>query len=302
MCDERPGAIFHGQFNQTTTRTHRLSSSGRPQQFTHWKNPKSVQFQNMPREFKGLFRSRDPGYAYIATDAAQLEFRVAVYLGQDKQGMRDVRDPKFDAHIYTASVLYERDYAELFEAAKVRGDKAAKQLRQDAKPQTYKPLYGGEKGSPAEERYYAAFRERYYELNAVQEGWLNEVLEKNRLETSWGLRFYWDWFFKQMGRESVALDRRTFKPIKASVYNYPVQSLATAEIVPIAFISLYHRAKRGGLDVRFVNMVHDDIVAEVKLEHVEKYREAVRPAFTYDVYEYLERIYGLEFTSRSGTR
>ena len=54
VCDEYD-CKFHAQFNQVVAATHRLTSSGKPLQFKQFEKPKSVQFQNMPREFKGCF-------------------------------------------------------------------------------------------------------------------------------------------------------------------------------------------------------------------------------------------------------
>jgi hypothetical protein len=59
--------------------------------------------------------------------------------------------------------------------------------RQLAKPDTYKPLYGGKYGSPEQERYYTYFRNRYHGIAKTQEQWVNEAVETKRLVTPWGL-------------------------------------------------------------------------------------------------------------------
>ena len=292
VVEERENCIFYGKFNQSVAGTHRLSSSGRPQKFELFPKPKSVQFQNMPRVFKRLFRSRDPDYFFTEADAAQLEFRVAVDLTGDPQGHKDIRDPKFDAHVQSAAVIFDKDYAELFEAAKVKGEKWAKLLRQDAKPDTFKPLYGGTKGTPEQERYYHYFQhERYPAMYAVQEGWLNQVLSDGKLVTPWGMRFYWKFKVDKRGTAMYG-----GKPIGPKVFNYPVQSFATAEIVPIAIIHLFYRCKKDGLRVIFNNTVHDSVLAEVHKEDFDRYKEHVIEAFTTDVYKYLERVYRYKFS------
>lgn len=298
VATERPGAIFHGSFTQHVTATHRLSAQGRPQEFRAFPGAKSVQFQNMPRRLKRVFQPRDSDYVMVEADGSQLEFRVAAFLGQDRQAMADIVDPRFDAHVTSASHMFQRDYDELLEAYRA-GDKQAAALRTAAKSETFKPLYGGSKGTEEQERWYTAFRERYRELYATQESWLDEVLASSdgALRTAWGMTFYWDYRVESRanGRKTIALDKRTKKPIKQSVFNYPVQSLATAEIIPIALTALYRRCKRRGLRVLFVNTVHDSVVCEVHKDDVEAFIAEVKPAFTTDVFRYLARYYGLEF-------
>jgi len=292
---EEHGCIFYGVFNQARTGTHRLSSSGSPVLFDlpqlGIEGTKSVQLQNMPRIFKRLFSSRDDEYVVVETDGSQLEFRVAAFAGQDKQAMEDIRNPDFDAHVTSAATMAQVDYDELLQRYR-DGDKGAKTLRTYAKPETFKPLYGGTKGTPEQERWYQEFQRRYNQLYTVQEGWLNEVLMDGKVVLPWGMRFYWKFRLNQQG---TAIDRRTGKPIGPQVFNYPIQSLATAEIIPIALIYLWYRVKKEGLRVRFVNTVHDSVIAEVHKEDEERYRELAVQAFTHDVYEYLHRVYRINF-------
>lgn len=301
IVEEREKPVFYGQFNQVNTDTHRLSSSGIPQVFKMFpgKEP-SVQFQNMPRAFKPLFTVRDPDYVYVEADGAQLEFVVAAFLGQDRVAIADIRNPRFDAHIQTATVMRDPNfdgeinrelYNELLEKKKA-GDKEVKEWRQDAKPRTFKPLYGGTQGTELEMRYYQWFQQNYAELYGTQESWVSEVLSTGKLKLPWGMRFYWDFYLNANG---TPMDRREHKSIVPAIFNYPVQSLATAEIIPIALVHLYHRVKKAGLRVLFVNTVHDSVNAEVHKDDVEKYIELVHKSFTFDVYRYLHQVYGLKF-------
>lgn len=287
------GGLFFGQFSQIVAATHRLSSSGMPQQFAAFKGPKSVQFQNMPRKLKRCFVSRDPDYLMVEADASQLEFRVAAFLGQDAQAKADIDDPDFDAHVTSASEMVQVPYKDLLAAYRA-GDSVAKKFRQEAKADTFKPLYGGSVGTPAQERWYAEFRRRYSELYTVQQEWYDQVLSSGgELRTPWGLDFWWDYYFKP--GSDTAYDRSTHKPIKQAVFNYPIQSLATAEIIPIALFSLYERCITLGLRVRFVNTIHDSVVAEVHKGDILAYIEQAQLAFTGDVYAYLRSYYKMEF-------
>ena len=294
VCLER-GGWFYGQFNQTVAATHRLTSSGVPITFEKTGKTSSVQFQNMPREFKRLFRAPKPddegSYKIVEADASQLEFRVAAYLGQDKQAMADIADPDFDAHCRTASVMFDIPYAN-FLAEYRNGNKQHKHMRQEAKADTFKPLYGGTTGTPEQEKYYKSFAERYRGVANQQETWLAEVISSNgNLDMPWGMKFHWE----ISERNGQWFDKRTFRPVAPQVCNYPVQNLATAEIVPMAIVSLWRKVKNEKLRVIFVNTVHDSVIAYVHEDDLDRYAELCGEAFTTDVYEELYTRYGLEF-------
>lgn len=279
------GSLFYAVFNQTTTATHRLSSSGHKTWFDKFDAIKTVQFQNMARIFKRLFKSRTDGWLMMEIDGSQLEFRVAADIGKDEQARTDILNPDFDAHCQTAAEMNEIPYDE-FLAGYRSGDKHYKDMRTAAKADTFKPLYGGESGTKKQKRYYKAFNERYDGIRTAQEGWVNEVLSDKRLITPWGMRYYWP--RAKRGQDG-------YVNVKASVYNYPVQALATAEIIPIAVTYLFHRLQ-GNDKVRIVNTVHDSVILEVHPSAVEEVTAAGIKAFGKDVYDYLDRIYGYEFT------
>lgn len=295
VCLER-GGKFHAQFNQTIAATHRLTSSGMPLFFECYGKEKSVQFQNMPREFKRLFKAPNDDYYIVEVDAMQLEFRVAAYVGDDKQARKDIHDPDFDAHCRTAAVMQNVEYKTFLGWYRHEGGpkdyEHAKKWRQEAKPDTFKPLYGGTKGTPEQERYYKSFAKRYHELVARQETWLAEVAREGHFRTEWGMVFSFDTY---MNRNGVLMNRRTSKPVGPQVYNYPVQNLATAEIVPIAICALYRRCKEGKVDVKFVNTIHDSIICYVHKDNIASFLNCASKAFTTDVYEHLSVIYGIEF-------
>lgn len=294
VVEERDGH-FHSQFNQTVAATHRLSSSGIPLQFKQFDKPKSVQLQNSPRKFKELYRAPDYGddhkWYVVEVDAAQLEFRVAAYCGQDGQALEDIADPDFDAHCKSASVMNEIEYP-LFLKRFREGNKVYKILRQEAKADTFKPLYGGTKGTESQERWYREFQERYSDLYSTQEAWVSEVARTGTVKTDWGMRFYWSASFNRRG---VLVDNNTHRPIGPQVFNYPVQSLATAEMMPIAITKLSKMVKEQGLHVKLVNTIHDSVIAYVRDDDLRKYHEIAKYAFTDCLREHLQMFYGIDF-------
>src|SRR6185437_12986694 len=122
------------------TKNHRLSSSGRK-----WK----LQFQNFPRAFKKLFKARRAAWLVGEADGRQLEFRVAAHLGRDARALIDIR-ADYDVHRGTASSLLEVPF-----------DSVTKEQRQDAKPETFRPLYGSKGNSERTKRYARDFAERW---------------------------------------------------------------------------------------------------------------------------------------------
>ena len=281
--DPSTGNVFYAQLNQTRTATHRLSSTGIPCAAG------SVQFQNLPRGFKRLFSARKPGWVIAEADSAQLEFRVAAYLGNDAQAKADISDVNWDAHVTSAAAMAGIGYDELYAAYK-RDDKGAAEKRQAAKPETFKPLYGGQRGTKEQERWYAEFRRRYPGINATQEGWKHAVITSRRREliTPWGLRFYFP---------HASVSRSGYVNVTASIYNYPVQSFATADIIPIALVCLWHRVQDAGYADRiwFVNTVHDSVAVELDVELTSWFEREATEAFTMDVYKFLERHYNICF-------
>lgn len=269
VCAEH-GGHFRARFNQCVTQTHRLSSSGRRLSFRDGAE-RGVQFQNLPRTFKRLFRAAAPDHLVVESDGAQLEFRVAGELGQDVQVKQDVEE-EADIHRFTASVLKRKPESEV-----------TSKERTAAKAHTFKPLYGGEMGTKREMEYYKAFREKYPGVTATQEGWLGTVLRTKQLRTASGLIFYWP---------EAKMSHDGYVPIKPSVYNYPIQSFATADIIPISLVYTFWEMKARGIRGKIVNTVHDSVVAEIHKDDVDKYHELVKECWLDKTYRYVDKVYG----------
>ncbi len=279
IVDEFDGT-FYGQFNQHVTQTHRLSSSSIRVEFEDG-SEKGAQLQNMPRDYKHLIYG-GPGMKVGEADGGQLEFRVAAFLAQDKQAIHDIRND-VDRHVQTAKELY--GYSDEEWEALTKEEK--KKKRQGAKEETFKPLYGGKRGTPQQEKYYKWFREQFPELAATQEGWTFEVLANGSLQMPWGMKWYWP---------NTRQDPRTgYIDNTPSIYNYPVQSLATAEIIPIAVTYLWHRARLADRDIVLFNTVHDSAIARFPERCSGLFTNLSVQAFTFDVYEYLDKVYGIDF-------
>lgn len=268
VVDEKEG-LFQGQFNQSVTATHRLSSSGRRQQFQMFDKPKSVQFQNMPRQFKNLFSPRMSGWVMGEIDGAQLEFRVAAQLGLDPIATEAITTG-FDVHSYTAEVLTKHGQPT---------------TRQEAKAHTFKPLFGGNSGTKAEKAYYSAFKRRYKGITAWQDSNKINVLDEKALTIPSGLQFYWP----DTKLEGEYITNST------QICNYPVQSVATADIIPIGVSKLWHEMKARNMESLLVNTIHDSAIAELHPDEVEEFGTISAEAFTGYIYQYLLDVYGYKW-------
>ena len=270
-CDETVEHIITASLNQTITATQRLSSTGR--------NYKA-QFQNFPRIFKPLFSAREEGWEMGEIDYAQLEYRVAVWFGQDEAGLYDINH-SVDSHSFTAEKIFGEGFMGLS-----MEDPQRSELRTAAKAHTFKPLYGGESGTKDEVRYYKAFKEKHSGVTAVQEDWKMEALNTGKVSCPNGLKFYFP---------GTTMTRTGYVTNSTNICNYNVQSLATADIVPMGLVYTWHLFRIAKLRSFIVNTVHDSIITEVFSEEKEIIKEIGELSCIKLVKEYLKKVYDVDF-------
>ena len=216
--------LLHPKFMQAVTATGRLSS-------------RDPNFQNQPRggtfPIRKVIQSRFEGGQILEVDFAQLEFRTAVFLAQDKQGMEDIKN-KIDVHQYTADIIGVS--------------------RQDAKAHTFKPLYGGTTGTDDEKKYYKKFAEKYADITKWHEELQTHAITYKRIKLPTGREYSFPYAERMpWGGSSYG----------TQIKNYPVQGFATADIVPLACIKIYELMKEQKVKSLLINTVHDSIVADV---------------------------------------
>ena len=216
--------LLHPKFMQAVTATGRLSS-------------RDPNFQNQPRggtfPIRKVIQSRFEGGQIIEVDFAQLEFRTAVFLAQDKQGMEDIKN-KIDVHRFTADIIGVS--------------------RQDAKAHTFKPLYGGTTGTDDEKKYYKTFAEKYKDITKWHDELQTQAITYKRIKLPTGREYAFPYAERMpWGGSSYG----------TQIKNYPVQGLATADIVPLACIKIYKLMNEQKVKSLLINTVHDSIVADV---------------------------------------
>ena len=204
--------------------------------------------QNMPRggtfPVKKVFVSRWEGGKIMEADFAQLEFRTAAFLSQDRVAIKEIEDG-FDVHSYTAKVIT---------------DAGQKITRQEGKAHTFAPLFGatGFGRTPAEAKYYEQFTKKYEGIATWHSKLAKEAITTGKIKTPSGREFAFP-NIKRLSSGKVT----NFTQIK----NYPVQSFATADIVPLILIEINKRLDKHMSCV--VNTVHDSIVIDIHPNEVD---------------------------------
>ena len=225
----KPDGYLHVGLTQHITATGRFSG----------RNPN---MQNMPRgntfPVKKVFVSRWDGGYIMEADFAQLEFRTAAFLAQDKVAMEEI-NTGFDVHAYTAKVISD--------AGQPTG-------RQDAKAHTFAPLFGatGYGRSKAEAAYYEHFNKKYKGIAEWHKKLGDEAIRFNKITNVSGRQYA----FPEVTRRSNGTPSH-FTMIK----NYPVQGFATGDVVPVVLNEM--DARLNSFQSCIVNSVHDSMVIDV---------------------------------------
>ena len=192
--------ILHQNYLQCVAATGRLVS----------RDPNA---QNWPRGFtfpiRRCFISRFEGGVLTHADQGQLEYRVAVLLADDEAGRNDIRN-KVDAHQYTADTIGVS--------------------RQDAKPHTFKPLYGGSTGTEAEKSYYTEFLVKHKGIAEWHERLQTEAVTNKTIRIPSGREYSFP-YARRLRNGGTSQSTQ--------IKNYPVQGFATADLVPIWIILLW---------------------------------------------------------------
>ena len=247
--------FIHGKLNHTATVTGRLSST----------NPNLQNISNNP--IKQIFNSRFNDGVIVEVDFNQLEVVALAHVTRDIQLIRDISSG-VDIH----SALYEG----LF------GRKPTKEERKPFKARTFQLIYGAgakaiakQAGCSLDEakkfvdvfytrypqvaKWHTEFaeqveRESTYELN---EDGLREKVKTFVLHTETGRKFLFKEYFNE-GSWST----RTYNFSPTELKNYPIQGLATGDIVPM-MLGIIFRALEGRDDVKMVNTIHDSLMFDV---------------------------------------
>ena len=84
------------------------------------------------------------------------------------------------------------------------------------------------------------------------------------------------------------------RPVDQSICNYPVQSFATADIVPVAVTLQWYLMKVAEMESFMVSTVHDSSINEIHPDENELFEEIAVYSMTEGVYEYLDKVYDIK--------
>lgn len=110
------------------------------------------------------------------------------------------------------------------------------------------------------------------------------MVNNKKLRTPYGMEFFWP---------DTKMDKSGYINNTTSIYNYSIQGLATAEIIPITLVLFWHLTR--DLNIMVVNTVHDSIISKVHKNAVDEYKELSVYCFTTGVYAFLKEVYNYQF-------
>ena len=246
---------IHSCFNQTETRTGRISST-------------EPNLQNIPvrqelgREMRKFFKAAD-GNLLVDADYSQIELRVLADVAND-QAMIDAFNKDTDIHTVTASQVFHMP------------EKLVTPLmRSRAKAVNFGIVYGiGAFSLSKDIGVTRAEADRYIKdylhLYAGVDRYMKEVVEQA----------------KKDGYVKTLFARRRYLPELASsngmlrafgervARNMPIQGTA-ADIIKIAMIRVYHRLKDENMQAKLILQVHDELIVEAPEAEAQKAAQIV---------------------------
>lgn len=240
---------IHSSFNQTETRTGRISSA-------------EPNMQNIPvrtelgSNLRRFFKAR-PGYLLVDADYSQIELRVLSHIANDKTMQQAFLDGT-DIHTVTASQVF--DQPPMF---------VTPLMRSRAKAVNFGIVYGIGAFSLAHDIGVSVAQADQY--------------IKDYLRTYSGVKKYMDdivCFGKEHGYVETMFHRRRYLPELSSTnknlqafgkrvaMNTPIQGTA-ADIIKIAMVKAARRLEKERLDARIILQVHDELIIEAAQKDVE---------------------------------
>jgi DNA polymerase-1 len=278
-CGYEKGANFGGG-----TSTGRLSS-------------RHPNLQNFPRagdsRVKEYFTSRFNDGLILEFDYKQLEVVVFAFLTQDNQLIDDINNG-VDIHKVLASRLYKTPEGLI-----------TSEQRQQTKFSTFHVIYGGgykslaiRENMPEEQakEFIDIFYNRYPQAKLWQDNLVRQVnntrdFDKKRayLQSVTGRIYY----FPLMD-EPYKNGNNELWVYPPNIKNYPVQGLATADIVLIMLGNLWRQAINNRDKFLLINTVHDSVIIDCKKEFVDFTCNLVKNELELG-YIVLKKLFNIEF-------
>lgn len=241
---------IHSSFNQTETRTGRISST-------------EPNLQNIPvrqelgREMRKFFLAGE-GNLLVDADYSQIELRVLADIADDK-AMIDAFNADADIHTITASQVFH-----------MPPEMVTPLMRSRAKAVNFGIVYGigafslskdiGVTRAEAD-KYIKDYLHHYAGVNSYMEKVVEQAKKDGYVKTLFARRRY----LPELASSNGML--RAFGERVAR--NMPIQGTA-ADIIKIAMIRVYNRLKAENMQAKLILQVHDELIVEAPEAEAEK--------------------------------
>ena len=245
-----PDGRIHSSFNQTETRTGRISST-------------EPNLQNIPvrqelgRELRRFFRARE-GWVLCDADYSQIELRVLAHMAGDPT-MTEAFNTGADIHRITASQVFG-----------VPEEMVTPLMRSRAKAVNFGIVYGIGAHSLSQDIHvsYAeakTYIEEYLRHYGAVAGFMNRLIEEAKA-CGYAKTLY--------GRRRPLPELRASNGMTRSfgervARNMPIQGTA-ADIIKLAMVRVHRRLSEEGMQARLILQVHDELIVEAPEAEAER--------------------------------
>ncbi|MCX7657658.1 MAG: DNA polymerase I [Oscillospiraceae bacterium] len=244
-----PDGRIHSSFNQTETRTGRISST-------------EPNMQNIPvrtelgKNMRKFFAAKD-GFVLLDADYSQIELRILAAVCGDKT-MQEAFAEGHDIHAITASQVFGLPL-----------EMVTPSMRRAAKAVNFGIIYGigafslskdiGVSVAEAD-RYIKEYLRHYPNVSKYMEKTVEDAVKNGFVTTIFNRRRYIP-ELSSSNKNIQAFGRR-------AAMNAPIQGSA-ADIIKIAMVKVYKRLKGEKLDARLILQVHDELIVEASEKDAE---------------------------------
>lgn len=247
---------IHSSFNQTETRTGRISST-------------EPNLQNIPvrtelgRELRKFFRAKD-GCVLVDADYSQIELRVLAHISNDSAMIKAFNNSD-DIHAITASQVFNLPL-----------EMVTKTMRSRAKAVNFGIVYGIGAFSLSKDigvtrkeadKYIKDYLAHYSGVDEYMRHTVEDAKRDGYVTTMFGRRRY----LPEL--TSSKFNLRAFGERVAR--NMPIQG-TSADIIKIAMIRVRNRLKAENMESKLILQVHDELIVEAPESEAKKAAEILR--------------------------
>jgi DNA polymerase-1 len=262
QVSHRDGRV-HGEFNQTSTATGRLSST----------NPN---LQNIPiktemgRNIRRAFVASDHDHVILSADYSQIELRLLAHMSGDEKLVQAFKDDE-DVHKRTAAAIFDVPPSEVTSQQRNVGKTLnfALVYRQGAFATAQQLGITTNEAKVFIDKHFAAFPR----IKSYMDSVIEEARQRSYVETLWGRRRY----FANLNDGN----RNVREADERAACNAPLQGSA-ADLIKLAMIRLDKELKARKLGAKLILQVHDELVLDVPKSELEETQSVVRESMQMD--------------------